>query len=649
MNGVLKKQLSFLDSNPRHKALFLLLLRNDDYVTCDELAQQLQVTSRTIKSDLKSIKTNFEFSEIDIISHRSKGNKVEILDEEVKNEIIKYYQIFQTETIDTDFERTVYYIARRLLSTKKPIKIETLQSELFVNTNYTFNKEINSIRALFELYNLKLIFIPRVGLVVQGDLFNRCLMLVRMYRYFDQYNQPEFSDKKYTDLFAPKFLSKDEIRSVFCDNILKTRIVFSDIHLERIILFFILLTNLEISDDDITDNMRDMDFDYTITEEYKLIRMICTTMKSKSLAYNFENEVFIRFLSYMAIMSTDLYRIRDCTTENYGNLVMYSEDIRSTILSYFENCFYVNAFDDETVLKDLIKVLIPISMKIKLGVSDDIDLGYFTVRYNVNKPVMSKFTNHLAKVVATKYSYKLSDREKHILLNVLYEYINNITLDHKKVNIALVAIDGRINTQQIKFTLKNFFSSYVKKIDTKVIYELDKLDTSQYDYFFCTGYGKNMNIPYKPLFFFQEGLSDFEYYKQMQNILLTSFNYDKVLPKIKYNVIDPIYRLGEFPCDDQLEPGNDYLSIYLGEKNEIQIYLGFNVKNEGINVFYYDNAGIDTQGKQFYVVMNTDINYDKQKFKMVLEFVAYIAKEPNTFKENCANECVDIKKFVSII
>lgn len=643
MKRILKNKLNFLDENPRHKALFLLLLRNDRYITSEELAQQLEVTSRTIKSDLKYIKDNIDFSEIEIVSKKSRGNKILIKDEEVKREVIKYYQIFQTYTYDSDFEKRVYYIARRLLSSDKPVRIDDFQNELYFNSNYIFNKELTTIREMLSYYNLELKMIPKKGMVINGNKFNRCLAMIKMYRYFNQYTDLEFKIKKYSDLFEPSFLSKETIRLIICDCILKTRIVFSDIHMERFILFFILLTKYKFDESDISENMRNLEFDYRITDEYELITTICNKFKSLKVEYDFDNEIFVRFLTYMAIMSTDLYRYKDCSTEKYGHLVEISKTIRNEILNEFEEWFHVSPFCYETILKDLVKILIPISMKIKLGISDDIDSGYYAINYDVNKPVISKFINHIVKRITEKYKYTLSNREKHIMLNVLYEFINNIHLEHKKINIALIAIDGRINTQQIKFTLKNYFSHYINSLDTKVIYELDKIETNKYDVFICMEYGKNMSIPYKPLVFFKEGLSDYEYFKLMQDMFSSLDDHNAILPEVEYELIDSSYKLTEFPIYKYKNMSKKYISIYLGKNNEILVNMCLDNENESIKFFYYDMDGMDTQGKRIYVLINININYNVQKFKILLDFVSNIAENSLHINENKSFNTYNLK------
>ena len=171
MQRELAKGLFFLENISRHKALFLLLLRSDDFITSDELADKLSVTSRTIKSDIKSISRNLEETAagIRIDAKRSKGVRVVFESEALKNATKEYFKIYQVNNIGTDFEKRVTYIVRRLLSARQPVRVEKLQEELYVNTSNYIQQEIQAVRVILRKYNLSLQMISKYGFCVQGD------------------------------------------------------------------------------------------------------------------------------------------------------------------------------------------------------------------------------------------------------------------------------------------------------------------------------------------------------------------------------------------------------------------------------------------------------------------------------------------------
>lgn len=232
MQRVLAKSLFFLENVSRHKALFLLLLRSDDFITSDELADKLSVTSRTIKSDIKSISRNLEetVTGIRIDAKRSRGVRVVFNSEALKNATKEYFKIYQVNNISTDFEKRVTYIVRRLLSARQPVRVENLQEELYVNTSNYIQQEMQAVRGLLKKYDLSLHMIPKYGFRVQGDYFNKLLCIVKMYHYFSDTEVQEFDVAPFFQLFILQFGTREQIRTIICQCLSATRIVFLTLH-----------------------------------------------------------------------------------------------------------------------------------------------------------------------------------------------------------------------------------------------------------------------------------------------------------------------------------------------------------------------------------------------------------------------------------
>lgn len=633
MTERLLEKLDFLEDNHRHKALFLLLFRNNDYTTSSELAKKLNVSDRTIKSDIKYISEKLNIDGVEIVSQRSRGTMIEVNDPQLKFRIKEYFKIYQEHNIDNSFDQNVHYILRRLLVSKIPVRIERLQEELYLNTSNYINREIQEVKKILTNYKLKLVTKVKEGLIVEGNSYDKYLCMLKMYKYFSDSIDPEFKNQEFSDLFKPRFAKKQEIKAVICKSLLDTRIVFSDIYLERFVIYIILLSNVYLDESLEGETIINSSFDYTITDEYQLVLKIDQELRNQFTAYPFRSVQVIKHLTYLAIMSTDLYRIRDCTEEKYGTLIPLAEEIRHYIVQQFETSFKVCISDDIVFLKDLLKILIPISMKIKLGISDDVDLGFYNVDTMNLKPVIKEYVHILSANIHNKYNYQLSFREEHLLLNVIYEFINNIQLSHKKMKIAIIAIDGRLSTQQLKFCMRKYFSSYIERIETRVLYELNEIDTSVYDCFFCMDFGKNINIPFAPVYYFKEGMSDDDYRKKLQEVFLSSYYYSLFLPQINYTKIRNFYALEEYPISNYLIQNNDYMKIIIGNEKDIDIYICLESEKESIDFHYYENEGISINGKLCYILINLNISYNKQKFKMLLNVINKMAEEPELVKK----------------
>lgn len=645
MNNELVKKLSFLDDNSRFKALFLLLLRSDDFKKSESLANDLGVTSRTIKNDLKILKNELYELNIKLIAKQSKGYKLEIDDKETENYLKAFFQIYQANAIDNEFDTRIQYIIRRLLVSKKPIKMESLQEELCINVNNSLSRELQQIKKILSTYQLSLVIKPHHGMYIKGDNFAKTILLIRMYKFFDKNSTPEFRIEDYNKIFDCEENEKENIRKIFIKTITKSRIVFSDVYIERFIIYLIYFRNKVLANEAIDLNIPNIDLQYSNTEEYELINELVDKLRNQYKGFDFSKEV-IQFLTYIAIMSTDLYRFKDCSEENYGTLLESAEETRNYMLNKFSDYFQINMYDDYTCMKDLLKIMIPISIKIKLGISDDIDVGFHNVTDIEMKPILGFYVRKLSIEFYEEYNYYFSDREKYLIFNIFLGFMNRIILSHRKLKLAIIAINGRLSTQQLKFNLQHYFSEFIEKIETRVLYELESIDNLNYDYFLCTEYGKNMNISYEPIYFADESMTESDYVDSLNNVFFDSYGYDDILPPISLNKIEEKYRFDIFLVEDYLQFGCKYEKLYINSKSEIQVYFNFNSSKEEVKIFYFANKeDITLHCEKYFIIVNINIGESKQKLKMILNVIDKIAENPEILMKQCQNNYTSYKYF----
>ncbi|MFD2831150.1 HTH domain-containing protein [Corticicoccus populi] len=637
MNLDLSKRLKFLDDKPRQKALFLLLLRSEQYITSRDLAAELKVTSRTIKNDIQNLKNELSQIEISVTSKPALGYKLEVSSTDLENHIKEYFQIYQPTTIDNEFDNRVHYILRRMLSSDVSVKIEFLQNEL--NVGYALNKEMQRVKELLGDYDLYLVSKPYHGMEIKGSRFKKIMLTIRVYRHFDKHTRNDFMIKRYNSLFLCDTDERTGIRQTFYKEVMQSRIVFSDINAERFIIYLIYFRNqvLNGSGKNIDFELPVLDFDEKMTDEYELVYKIVHQLNENFKGFNFDREI-IRFLTLIAVISTDLYRYKDCVEENYDTLVPLSSEIRGFILAELSSYLQIDAFHSAVCHKDLLKIIIPISMKVKLGVSDCVDLGYENVT-NKEYPLLRHFMEKIYYKVYRQYGYKFSKREAHIIFGTVLWMLNRIELDHRKLRLAIIAVDGRLSTQQLKFNLNHHFSDYIERIETKVLYELDSEDSVKYDYYLCSNYGKNMNIQHKPIYFAKEGMTELEYVDSLSHIFTDSFDYDKKLPEIHYEEIDSKYRFSEFPAEKILLRGIDYEYIHVPGDMNIHFYINFRSDTEQFKIYSYPaNSALNMNIRECYIVINLNIEGDRQKLRMFLNVIDHLLSNKEIINDLCTSE-----------
>lgn len=629
MAANLAKQLEFLNSKPRFKALFLLLLRAEDYVKSEELASKLGVTSRTIKNDIQALKDELDDLEIPLLSKRSKGYKLAILDPELESELKGFFQIYQSETIDSEFDLRVQYIVRRLLSTEEFVKLEIIQHEL-ASTN-SLTKEIYRVKKIVSDYGLYFRTRPHYGVKIDGDKFRKVMLTIRSYKYFDKAANPDFGISAYNELFFCDPEEKQRLRKVFYKTMIHSRVVFSDINAERFFVYLLYFRNQMLKEKLVLLDLPQIEFSFRETEEFVLVSELLQKLKNQFEGFDFSDEV-IEFLTDIAVISSDLYRFRDCTKENYDTLFERGEETRNFLFRRLSEKIQMDVFDDYTCMKDLLKIMIPISLKIKWQVSDSVDLGYEKIRMNDEEPLLQFFMEQIYQEFATKYGYHFSTREQHMIFSTFLGMLNRIVLTHRKLKLAIIAIDGRLSTQQLKFNLKRYFSEYIEQIETRVLYELDFSNDHHYDYYLCSNYGKNMNIQYEPIYFAEENMTEFEYVDSLKHIFLEAYDYDEVLPPISFETIPLTYKFQVFPVEAFFQEGMSYERLELNGKIPIHICLNLCSRQEEFQIFSYEAQNAEAD---FYLKINLNIAENKQKMRMLLNILNCLAETPEKLAAFC--------------
>ncbi|MBF0698732.1 HTH domain-containing protein [Streptococcus danieliae] len=592
MRKELSEKLQFLDRKPRLKTLFLLLFRSEGYVTSESIAAKLSVSSRTIKSDLAELK--IALADIgDIVAKRAHGFKLVIHNSQLEQHIKEIFQIFPTSKIENSRDAHVLYILRRLLTSLQELRIEDFQRELL--TTHSLTEELREVKKMLERYQLKLVTRPKHGMAIVGPRFKKLMLTVRVYRYFDMYFQTYSGISRYDELFECSVEDREKIRKIVLVSITKSRIVFSDLNLERFILYLIYLRN-NLSKEPF--DLPDIPFEVELTDEYRLVVEILNKLSNVLSGFDFSQEEII-LLSYIAVISTDLYRFADCSTENYNALIPLAREGRNFLMKELSRYLRVDFFEDYTCFKDSFKIMIPISLKMFLGVSDSIDIRYRDFSSSNSNPVLRFYIQALSKKFYSQFGYEFSNRELDLLFTTFLGVLNRIVLDVRRLNLAIIAIDGRLSTQQLKFNLKHYFDDFIDKIETKTLYELNFLKEKQYDYYICSGIGEQLSIPWEPKYFVSDDVAEFDYDDSFKKIFFDAYSYDRVLPPIS------ISQTEMFGHSD-----GDVIDV---EKGEVKIRFLIHLDSEKEKICVYRD-----HMSQYIISVAVDVRDNFQKLKMLL-------------------------------
>lgn len=197
-----------LDS--RQKKIINILIREDDFITIKNIADEIEVSSRTISRALKLVEKWLEKYNVLLIRRTRVGIKLEgtleqqnIIREKLGDE--KVYRIYSPE------ERKLIIILE-LLEKKEVTKLHYFSS-LFNVSNSTISKDLNECESWLSDYDLMIIRKQGSGISLSGNERNiRKAIINLLYEYTDQSILNQLV-KKTIDENKEITLKKNEIRN----------------------------------------------------------------------------------------------------------------------------------------------------------------------------------------------------------------------------------------------------------------------------------------------------------------------------------------------------------------------------------------------------------------------------------------------------
>ena len=158
----------------------ILEMISDAFITAETIGEHLNVSIRTVKSEISRINEIIEKADCKIISKSGKGYllyKGENFDQDL---LISFYPEKYDNNIPDSYYERVIYIIKKLLVIDYHIKVEDLADELFIS-RASMAQIMKDVRQRLTKYRLKLISRPNYGIFVQGDEADKRLAIAEYF------------------------------------------------------------------------------------------------------------------------------------------------------------------------------------------------------------------------------------------------------------------------------------------------------------------------------------------------------------------------------------------------------------------------------------------------------------------------------------
>ncbi|MBF6632902.1 MAG: transcription antiterminator [Planococcus sp. (in: Bacteria)] len=262
----------------RMKNIFRELMAAETPITGKYLAVLNQVSSRTIREDIKALDSLLIDHGAYIDSVMGQGYKLGIMEEPLFRSYLKKLSTEDAELktiIPKMPEERIAYLVKRFLLSDGYIKLEELADEMYISKS-TLQNDLNQVKKMLAVYDIRLESRPNYGLRVNADELKRRFCMAE---YIFVREEPV------NELFKPHFssLSQEELDSILAvvmEQIQENKVLVSDIAINNLVIHLAIAYKRIKEGYNVTLHSSDID-EILEQKEYKVAQNIVRKVQEK--------------------------------------------------------------------------------------------------------------------------------------------------------------------------------------------------------------------------------------------------------------------------------------------------------------------------------------------------------------------------------
>jgi lichenan operon transcriptional antiterminator len=446
----------------RRKRQILDILSDKEYVTAQNLAQQIHVGTKTIRNLLKEMNREMDACGGAILSKYGVGYYLNITDKEKFESFQKkLYSRLSDEYLPGTSEERIQYLLEYLFNSPSYVKLDELSESLFISKR-TLTADLKEVEQYINQFNIKVIRKPNYGIKLEGGEFDARLCIA------------SFSGKR----LHKGNQSMDEIASCVSSVLKSNDFTITGASYQNLVVhLYIAISRI------MECHYVPLPKEYMEQKDDSLEYQIATEI-AKSLQTTFhitfpETEIF-----YIAIhlAGKKIIYPRDEAEQN----MIITQEINDLVTAMLERVYDLFKFDfrnDLELRMILCQHLVPLSVRIKYDMN---------LKNPLLRDVKEKFC--LSYTMASN-GVTVINEHFHVLLSedeiAYFAFAFALALERKKSeiqkkNILLVCSSGRGSAKLLQYKYQSYFKDYINNITACDLGSLYKLDFANYDYIFTT-------------------------------------------------------------------------------------------------------------------------------------------------------------------
>jgi lichenan operon transcriptional antiterminator len=464
--------------NNRTIAILRELLAVDSAITSEYLANVIQVTSRTIRNDIKELETLLSKYGASIKSIRGAGYKLKIHDDKVFRKFL--LEEFQSEKLKPSMlpnspEERVHYLMKRLLLTENFLKLEDLADELFISKS-TVQNDLKDVKKILQTYDISFDVKPNYGLKVKGE---EVKLRFCMSEYVFDRVQTEYDLHSSQKTLIPIDEMK-MIRAIILEQIKENKITLSDIGLNNLIIHIAIACKRIIDGNYVILNNEELK-DVTNQKEYGVANKIVREIENRMKVAFPETEI-----AYVAIHLLGTRMIRhlnknDGDIQNYIDKDIYR--LTMEILDSIETKLTLGLKDDQELIVAIGLHLKPAISRYRYGMNlrnpmiDEIKSNY---------PIAFEAGIIAGMVLKRELGIDIDENEVGYLALHIGAAIERRSIHTEPKRCMIVCASGVGSARLLSYKLQSKFGAKLEIVGTTEYYKLNEVPFDSLDFIVST-------------------------------------------------------------------------------------------------------------------------------------------------------------------
>lgn len=475
------------------------LLKKNALVTASELAQFVDVSTRTIKSDMKEVKELAIASGCEIVAEKANGYYAKVVNPDLYQPMKSILVMnFSENEFTVGMDNRANDVTRHLLMQNEWITEETLADSLFISLS-TLKLEMKAVKDILNGFNLKLLIRPNYGMIVEGLEINKrfCMLELLIKHHHNAISLVNYPD--FEAMFVIDEYPLAQIRKVYLRILRKSGLHVIDSNSHRLLRYLALMYKRNLLgyyveiDEEIKAQCK-------LLKEYEFSKNVIETLNTEfNLPLQSDDEIC--GLTVLVLFWNDINDHKQIK-QLYGNKIYkLATSYTSAVFDFIEqkwklslprtnfNCSLLDALFVPYAFRTLFKQIGYRKYLGRMITSNDIAVS----------PLCLSFASCAMENLVIQYDVQTNNYLIFELATRLHHILQQIEFPYQKRNLLICmrnGVDSGYVTRQVLYD--TFGKDRFGDIKFLEFYEIRGIDQSKYDYCLLNSdiyYYQNYDVP----------------------------------------------------------------------------------------------------------------------------------------------------------